>query len=147
MGTVSLSFLINPHRSSQTIANYLTTKVAPSLNSKHDECLLVEFVHRGFNHMVMNKWYCIFFKMLDEWFIKTMNLQCLNDSGMKIYKEIVFDCVKIEVTAILLKLIRDERDGYLINRDLIQPCIDNYCIHGLDIYQVDFEEPMLEASR
>lgn len=43
---------------------YLTNKVLPALKGKHGEPLLAEFVRRGENHSIMNKWHQKFFMYL-----------------------------------------------------------------------------------
>jgi hypothetical protein len=43
---------------------YLTNKVLPALKGKHGETLLAEFVRRGENHGIMNKWHQKFFMYL-----------------------------------------------------------------------------------
>lgn len=64
-------FLINAcliparfHISQQTIAEYLNKKVLPPLKDKHGAQLLDEFVKRGENHSIMNKWHQKFFMYL-----------------------------------------------------------------------------------
>lgn len=48
----------------QTMSAYLTNKVLPALKGKHGETLLAEFVRRGENHAIMNKWHQKFFMYL-----------------------------------------------------------------------------------
>jgi len=137
-------------RHGESIATYLQTKVLPKLREKHGELLLQEFVRRGDNHVIMNKWYKNFFMYLDRYHVKYQQLPCLHDAGMKKFKTIVFDGVKKEVTAAILAFINDEREGRVIDRDLIKKCIDVYVKMGmgnLDSYESDFEAPLLEASR
>jgi hypothetical protein len=43
---------------------YLTDKVLPALKGLHGEPLLAEFVRRGENHAIMNKWHQKFFMYL-----------------------------------------------------------------------------------
>ncbi len=52
------------HRHGETISGYLTRSVLPALKERHDEILLSEFVKRGANHAVMNKWHKKFFMYL-----------------------------------------------------------------------------------
>jgi hypothetical protein len=48
----------------QTMSAYLTDKVLPALKGLHGEPLLAEFVRRGENHAIMNKWHQKFFMYL-----------------------------------------------------------------------------------
>lgn len=134
----------------QTIASYLQTKVLLSLKSKLDEFLLREFVKRGENHQLMNKWCTKFFVYLDRYHVKYQQLPTLADSGMKKYKAIVYDSVKRDVTASLLRMIKEEREGNVIDRDLIKRCIAIYIQMGMgntESYDADFELHFLEATK
>jgi cullin 1 len=51
-------------RALQTMSAYLTDKVLPALKGLHGEPLLAEFVRRGENHAIMNKWHQKFFMYL-----------------------------------------------------------------------------------
>lgn len=55
---------VAPTLVTQTISEYLTKKVLPALKDKHGEHLLREFVKRGENHTIMNKWHQKFFMYL-----------------------------------------------------------------------------------
>jgi cullin 1 len=137
-------------RHGETIANYLQNKVLQSLKSKSDELLLDEFVKRGENHQLMNKWCTKFFIYLDRYHVKYQQLPTLAEAGMKKYKQFIFDAVKRDVTNSMLRFIKEEREGNVINRDLIKRCIDIYVKMGMgnvDTYETDFEQPFLEATR
>jgi cullin 1 len=137
-------------RHGETIATYLTTKVLPALREKHGDLLLLEFVKRGDNHMIMNKWYTKFFMYLDRYHVKYQQLPCLNDAGMRKFKTIVYDGVKKDVTTAVLTCINDEREGRVIDRDLIKKCVQIYIKMGmgnLDAYESDFEVAFLDATR
>jgi cullin 1 len=137
-------------RHGETIATYLQVKVLQSLKSKLDEFLLREFVQRGENHQLMNKWCTKFFIYLDRYHVKYQQLPTLNDAGMKKYKQIVYDSVKKDVTASILRMIKEEREGNVVDRDLIKRCVDIYVKMGMgnvDAYETDFEQPFLESSR
>jgi cullin 1 len=134
----------------ETIATYLQVKALQSLKSKLDEFLLGEFVQRGKNHQLMNKWCTNFFIYLDRYHVKYQQLPTLNDAGMKKYKQIVYDSVKKDVTASILRMIKEEREGNVVDRDLIKRCVDIYVKMGMgnvDAYETDFEQSFLEASR
>ncbi len=122
----------------------------PSLKTKHDEFLLHEFVKRSDNHSIMNKWCSKFFTYLDRYHVKYQQLPTLSDSGMKKYKSIVFDNVKKDVTTSILRMIHDEREGQVVDRDLIKKCIAVYVTMGmgqLDVYEHDFEKLFLENTK
>lgn len=140
-------------RHGETIANYLSRKVLPALREKpqgQDEMLLSEFVTRGSNHLVMNQWHKKFFMYLDRYHVKYHQLPTLEDAGLRHFKTIVFDSVKRDVTNAIVKLVNKERDGTVIDRDLVRSCVQNYETMGmgsLDAYVADFEVFLLEATR
>lgn len=122
----------------------------PALRAKHGEFLLREFVHRGQNHNIMNKWYAKFFMYLDRFHVQYNQVPKLTESGLLKYKAIIFDEVKKDVTAAILTLINAERDGKMIDRDMIKDCIQFYLMMGLNgqsVYEPDFEDAFLEATR
>lgn len=87
---------------------------------------------------------------LDRYHVKYQQLPCLNDAGMRKFKTIVFDGVKKEVTTSILTMINDEREGRVIDRDLIKKCVQIYIQMGmgnLDAYEADFEVAFLDATR
>lgn len=139
-------------RHGESISNYLTNSVLPSLkdNEKSGENLLIEFVRRGENHKVMNKWYQRFFAYLDRYHVKYHQLPSLEDSGLRYYKLIVFNAIKSDVTTALISLINAERDGTIVNKQLIRSCIEVYETMGmgtLDSYISDFETQLLESTK
>lgn len=122
------------------------------MKSKHDESLLNEFVRRSKNHEIMNKWYSKFFTYLDRFHVKYQQLPNLHDSGMMKFKQIVFTDVKKDTTAAILKLIEKERNGETIDHDLVKKSLDVYILMGLgvgclEVYEADFEQHFLQASR
>lgn len=132
------------------MCDYLKLKVLPALQSRTDEVLLREFVRRGSNHKIMIKWYSNFFQYLNRYHVKYQQLSNMNESGLKNYKKIVFDQVKTAVTAALLKLIQEEREGQGVEGDLVKKAIQIYQEMGMGellVYEEEFEKPFLEASR
>lgn len=137
-------------RHGEIMANYLASKVLPALKSKQDDLLLREFVRRGENHQIMNKWYSKFFMYLDRYHVKYQQLPSLSESGLRKYRSIVFDPIKADVTSSILKMINDEREGNVIERDLIKKSVQVYVDMGMnqdEVYEKDFESQFLEFTR
>ncbi|RYG64643.1 hypothetical protein EON64_13545, partial [archaeon] len=137
-------------RHGESISKYLQAKVVPVLRGLQDETLLKEFVRRADNHAVMNKWYAKFFMYLDRYHVKYHQLPVLSEAGLRLYKTLVFGAVKTNVADCLLRLVHSEREGQLIDRDLVKRCVDIFEKMGmgsLEAYESDFEAPFLEASR
>eukprot|EP01038_Epipyxis_sp_PR26KG_P011634 gene11634-15584_t len=137
-------------RHGETIANYLSKVVLPALNGKRDTFLLSEFVLRGENHNVMNKWYKMFFTYLDRYHVKYHQLPSLEEAGLKQFKTVVYDTVKKDVTASIIELVESEREGTVIDKDIIRSCVKLFETMGmgtLDCYIGDFENHLLDATR
>lgn len=135
----------------ETISNYLNRSVLPVLKSKRDEVLLQEFVRRGENHKIMNKWYRKFFMYLDRYHVKYFNEEPLEEAGIGCYKRIVFDACCSDVTNAIVKLINVERNSEsVIDKSLIRNCIQIYETIGmgtLSSYINDFEAIFLQNTR
>ncbi len=87
---------------------------------------------------------------LDRFHVQYTQVPKLADAGLTKYKVIIFDEVKKEVTTAILRLINAERDGVIIDRDLIKDCTKFYITMGMEAlsaYEQDFEEAFLEATR
>jgi cullin 1 len=132
------------------MAIYLSTKVLPALKEKSHGLLLPEFIRRADNHTIMNKWYSKFFMYLDRYHVKYQQLPTLHDAGMKKFKILIFDSVKHDVTSSILRLINDEREGLVIDKDIVKKCVQVYHRMGmgsLETYEYDFEKPFLDATK
>jgi cullin 1 len=136
-------------RHGETIKNYLSSTVLPALKDKHDEYLLKELNHRWSNHKIMNKWMTRFFMYLDRYYVKHHSLPTLADAGLKYFKTLVFDIVKKDACNAMLALVNRERDGEIIDRDLLKSCCEVFEAMGLgtlDAYTQDFEDFLLMNS-
>jgi cullin 1 len=152
--------------------------VLPSLRDHHDEFLLKEVKRRWENHKIMNEWMRKFFMYLvscplgramirmsecmtgdrlpclgvmwqDRYYVKHNSLPKLYDSGIKFFKELVYDVVKSDVVASMLAMINQEREGHIIDRELIKSCVEIFETMGesKECYKEDFEEQLLSATQ
>eukprot|EP00607_Mallomonas_marina_P010807 CAMPEP_0182421016 /NCGR_PEP_ID=MMETSP1167-20130531/6181_1 /TAXON_ID=2988 /ORGANISM="Mallomonas Sp, Strain CCMP3275" /LENGTH=798 /DNA_ID=CAMNT_0024597697 /DNA_START=51 /DNA_END=2447 /DNA_ORIENTATION=+ len=137
-------------RHGQTISVYLERVVFPALKDRHDEFLLKELVRRWENHKVMNKWMQKFFMYLDRYYVKYHSLPSLAESGLGHFKQLVFERLKKDLTNALLDLVNQEREGSVIDRDLVRACVELYETMGMgstDVYDSDLETPLLQSTR
>lgn len=98
----------------------------------------------------MKKWMTKFFTYLDRYYVRYHNLPPLDAAGLTIFKELIFDEIKGNTTASILAIIDSEREGQMIDRDLIHSCVELYEAMGmgtLDAYISDLETKFLSASR
>uniref|UniRef100_I2CQT5 Cullin 1 n=2 Tax=Nannochloropsis gaditana TaxID=72520 RepID=I2CQT5_NANGC len=133
----------------ETISDYLTRTVLPSLRNHHKEYLLVEVKRRWENHKIMNEWMRKFFMYLDRYYVKHNNLTSLHVSGIKFFKEQVYDVVKPDVVQAMLAMINLEREGQVIDRALIKSCVEIFETMGeqKECYKEDLEETLLSDTR
>ena len=104
----------------------------------------------GNNHKIMNKWLKQFFTYLDRYYVKYHSLPTLEDAGIRHFKILVFDVVKKDVGNAILALVDKERDGAVVDRDLIKQCVQLFETMGmgsLDCYTADFETYLLSSTR
>lgn len=82
--------------------------------------------------------------------MKYHQLPSLEDAGLRYFKTTIFDAVKKEVTAAIIDLVNAERNGGMVEKELIKASIQIYEEMGmgtLDAYVSDFETQLLEATR
>lgn len=141
-------------RHAQTVTAYLSSKVLPALKSRHSSgggtFLLMELVKRDKNHSIMNKWLQLFFQYLDRYYVKYHALPLLREAGLKLFKNIIFDVLKKDVTNSILDLINNERDNSVVDRSLLKDAVQIFESMGmgsLDVYTTDLEISLLSATR
>jgi hypothetical protein len=64
--------------------------------------------------------------------VKYYSLPTLEEAGLLKFKELVFDKVKNDVTAAVLALVNEERDGSTIEQDMVKQTINLYIEMGMD---------------
>jgi cullin 1 len=91
-----------------------------------------------------------FFTYLDRYYVKLQSTENLNNKGIKVFLEAVFEEVKVDLRSALLNIIEQERAGDLVDHDLIKGIVEMYIDLGLDrnltVYNQDFEEFFLPAT-
>ncbi|XP_050150478.1 cullin-1-like [Malus sylvestris] len=70
----------------ETLDEYITSTVLPSLREKQDDILLQEFVKRWENNKIMVRWLARFFHYLDCYFIARRSLPPLHQVGMNYFQ-------------------------------------------------------------
>ncbi|KAF9595882.1 hypothetical protein IFM89_005368 [Coptis chinensis] len=126
--------------------DYIIAKVLPSIQEKHHEYMLIELVKRWSNHKVMVRWLWRFFHYLDRYFIARKSLPGLQVVGMKCFRDLVYENIKVEAKDAVIALIHREREGEQIDRALLKNVLDIFVEVGMgttDRYEKDFEEALL----
>ncbi|CAL1397224.1 unnamed protein product [Linum trigynum] len=133
----------------ESIEDYITSTVLPSLREKHDEFLLRELVKRWANHKVMVRWLSRFFHFLDRKFCPRRSLPPLNEVGFNCFRDLVYQEFSGEVRDAVIFLIDQEREGEQIDRALLKNVVDIFVEIGMgrmDCYDNDLEAAMLKAT-
>ncbi|KAK8611861.1 hypothetical protein V6N13_131899 [Hibiscus sabdariffa] len=126
----------------ETLEEYITSTVLPSLREKHDKFMLKELVQRWLNHKLMVKWLVRFFHYLDRYFINRRSLPALNVVGLTCFLDLVYEEMHSKVKDVVLVLIDQEREGEQIDRTLLKNSVAIFVDMGMgemNRYQNDFE--------
>ena len=112
----------------KVIADYLTQHVTPVLMAPSctGELLLKETVRRWNDHKVMKKWLFDFFRYLDRFYVKRHGKKGLNDVALQRFKLLVFDQVKARVTRAIIEQMERDRNGEVIDRQMLHDVIHLY---------------------
>lgn len=112
--------------------------------------MLQELVRRWDNHKIMNKYMKMFFMYLDRFYVKYHALPTLEESGMKHFKSIVYEGMKLSIASAVVSLINDERENIDVDKGLIRSVVEIFEAMGMgsmDTYEQDLEAPLLLATR
>jgi cullin 1 len=146
-------------RHGRAVSSYFADKVLPELQTKRKESLIREFVKRMENNDLMIKWHTKFFMYVEKFYINghggapntnARRIPSLETAILLICKAVMFDDIKINLTEAILDFINDERQGILIDRDLIRRCIkylEKLGVTKLEVYRQDFETHLLASTR
>ena len=102
----------------------MTQNVLPDLQKLHGDELLEALHAKWANHGVMVRWLQRFFQYLDRFYVEINSLTPLTDQGYKIFKNVVFQPLIQNVTQAILDDIRKEREGELVDVDLLKKIVD-----------------------
>lgn len=128
---------------------YIKDSVLPSLKDARDEHLLRQLWQRWQNHKVMVRWLSRFFNYLDRYYIQRHNLHSLNDVGLLVFRDNVYESIKDRARDAMLKLVEAEREGEQVDRALVKNVLSIYQEVGmgqLERYEKDFEEALLVST-
>jgi len=134
------------------VKDYLSARILPRIKEKHDETMLKELTRRWENHKLMIRFLSHVFKYLDRFYVKRLSLPELAEVGSQNFHEIVFTAVKRDVRTAILELIRREREGEMVDRDLIHKVVVGIFVemggmrNSLEVYQSEFEDMLLSTT-
>ena len=94
----------------------------------------------------MVRWLSRFFNYLDRYYIQRHNLHSLNDVGLMVFRDSVYEDLKKKAREAVLKQVESERDGEQVDFGLLRDVLAIYQEVGmgsLESYNSDFEEYLL----
>lgn len=110
-----------------TLAESVRALVCPHLMHKRDDYLLRQLANMWSNYCIMVKCVSGFFNYLDRCFVEQRKLPCLEDTAATSFFSTVFSFFSHEVSAALLTLIRQERDGSNGDMDILIGIMSGIC--------------------
>ena len=138
----------------QVLQQYATEVVLPSLQRVSGMQLLKELDLRYQHHKIINKWMHKFLQYLDRYHAEHYSVPPLLECSRDVFKRHVYDGIRVNFTAAVIGLINAERDGERVDRDLLKRTVEIYQFlveskdsQPMDIYQRDFQIPLLDATR
>ncbi|KAF8392611.1 hypothetical protein HHK36_022958 [Tetracentron sinense] len=135
-------------RFNDSIRDYITRMVLPSLREKHDVFFLRDLVTRWSNHNIMVRWLSRFFFYLDRFFTARRGLPVLSEVGRTCFLDLVYNEIKDRAKDAIIDLIDQERQGEQIDRALVKKTLSMFIDLKveLELYVNDFEAPMLRNT-
>ena len=86
----------------------------------------------------------------DRFYVGYNNEKPLEDSGISLFKTIIYDVIKKEISSAIISLINQERENIQIDRDLIKKSVEIFEAMGmgsLETYEIDLETPLIESTK
>jgi cullin 1 len=121
-------------------------RLSNEFNNLRGEELLHSFTKLGETQEFSNKFYKNQFEYLSRNFIKNGRKQTFEEVRKTLFKQIIYDNVKHELARQLLSMIKDQRDGNVIDQDIVRKVTKFMGELGLRCYEDDFEKPFLHQS-
>ncbi|XP_042990826.1 cullin-1-like isoform X3 [Carya illinoinensis] len=98
----------------------IVSVVLPSLNDKHDACLLADLLQIWTNYKVMTKCLSGFFLYLDHHFVVRRNFPSLNDLATISFHNLVWSKLYGNFLDAAISLINQDRNGKQVQQDLLK---------------------------
>ncbi|PFH32121.1 cullin family protein [Besnoitia besnoiti] len=136
-------------RYGEALASYVNREVVPRLEGLTEEELLRELLLRWKNHKIYVSWLERFFVYLDRYYVKLQSEEPLHHKGILIFKELVFNRVRVPLREAILRAIQRQREGMRTDEELLGEIVYIYIgleANGLSLYQRELEDYLLPES-
>ncbi|CAL5090423.1 unnamed protein product [Urochloa decumbens] len=133
-------------RFKEDVDSYNKSTVLPPLKEVQGEILLRDLVERWRKHKKIGNLQG-FFRYLGRYYIPGNYLPTIQQVAYTSFRELVFNEIRTSVTGAVISMVNDDREGKLVDRELLKNVLDIYVQIGLDTYQADFERTFCESTR
>ena len=134
-------------RYAHSFETYLSDKVLlPLLHISDDVLMAREILFRWDTHRIMTRWLSRFFNYLDRYYLLKNSLPSLTDIAMHKFEDIVFAKLMPRVTAVLTCFVRQEREGYRVDRSLFKNLVGVYLQMRKPVYRDSLEASLLRDT-
>eukprot|EP00361_Fabrea_salina_P007359 CAMPEP_0202440492 /NCGR_PEP_ID=MMETSP1345-20130828/36726_1 /ASSEMBLY_ACC=CAM_ASM_000843 /TAXON_ID=342563 /ORGANISM="Fabrea Fabrea salina" /LENGTH=737 /DNA_ID=CAMNT_0049055097 /DNA_START=1 /DNA_END=2214 /DNA_ORIENTATION=+ len=121
-----------------TIKNYTIENVKKSLSEQTGETFLSNLVKRWENHKILVYWMRKIFMYLDKYHVKNTQSTPLFQVGLEIFREEIFEGIAGHLRGVIIEQIRKEREGQLIDRNLLKEVL--LCFVQVGLTEVSIEK-------
>ncbi|CAN6197821.1 unnamed protein product [Urochloa humidicola] len=135
-------------RFKEDLDDYIKSTVLPPLRELQGEILLRELVERWRKHNQIISSEINMFRYLNRYYISKRSL--LQQVSSTSFHDLVFNELKNSVTRTVIAMIDEEREGKLVDLELLKNVLDIYVeidSSKLGIYKADFEQAFLASAR
>lgn len=134
-------------RYGHTFETYLSEHVLIRLRHISDDVLMAkETLSRWDNHRIMTRWLSRFFNYLDRYYLLKNSLPSLTDVAMHKFEDIVFASLMPRLTALLSRMVLQEREGERVDRSLFKNLVDLYLQMRAPSYKDSLEASLLRDT-
>ncbi|KAL5701146.1 hypothetical protein ACHQM5_026515 [Ranunculus cassubicifolius] len=129
--------------------DYITFQILPALKEKENEEFVREMVKKWSNHKIVVRWLFRFFHYLDRYYLSKQNLPSTEETGFMTFYDQVYLKMKVQLTLVLISMMKRERGGEEIDQSLVKNALSIYVEMGrgsMKYYEEDFEKDMLEDA-
>eukprot|EP01062_Namystynia_karyoxenos_P003072 TRINITY_DN11083_c0_g1_i1.p1 TRINITY_DN11083_c0_g1~~TRINITY_DN11083_c0_g1_i1.p1 ORF type:complete len:813 (+),score=370.42 TRINITY_DN11083_c0_g1_i1:131-2440(+) len=137
------------HRLQEMIQKHLKESVTDQVNGKKGEVLLSQVYRDWEAHRLMVKWGKFMFRYLDDYYTKNPNIDVLTIMMLKCFQTAVYENIKNELRDVILQTIELEREGNVVNREVLKSAVSLFIDMGMNslvVYEQDFEEPLMRQT-
>jgi len=115
----------------EVLVKHLQNTALRKLKTLQGNALLVEFMEQWSNYIILAKWMSKMFNYLDRYYLKFSNMDSTVLTGIKLFKQKVFDQLKQELVEAVLEEIRKWRQGDDVDWNVLHLVIESFITIGI----------------